>query len=184
MKTRVNLAGRRKYVAKTKYVVVRVFWSILILVFITFLSFTGYALYKVYSLKSEIESVNNQSVVLSNDIRSNNDVVNSFVLSKGILDQIQKVNSGKFAYKRYMDEIVSVLPINVVLRNVDFQNKGWVSVSAYVPDLTTVRALEDRITDTTIIDQTVFSSVFSEGLTRDKSGGYIIKFQFELKKNG
>lgn len=184
MKTRINLAGRRKYVAKTKLVVVLGFWIVFGLLFFAFLSFTGYALFKTYKLRSEIESVNSQSVIISNDIRANNEAVNDFVLSKGILDQVEKINSGKFAYKRYMDEIVAVLPLNVVLRNVDFQNKGWVVVSAYIPDLATVRLLEERVTDKTIIDQTVFTSVFSEGLTRDKSGGYVIKFQFELKKNG
>lgn len=184
MKTRINLAGRRKYVAKTKFIVVRSFWVVFILIFIVFLSFAGYALFKTYNLRSAIESISGQSVIISNQIRSNNDAVNDFVLAKGILEQVEKVNAGKFAYKRYMDEIVSILPAAVVLRNVDFQNKGWVSVSAFVPDLVTVRGLEERITDKTIIDQTVFTSIFSEGLTRDKSGGYVIKFQFELKKNG
>ncbi|OGD84004.1 hypothetical protein A2572_00550 [Candidatus Collierbacteria bacterium RIFOXYD1_FULL_40_9] len=184
MKARVNLAGRRKYIAKAKTVVIQSFWIVFGLMFITFMAFTGFALYKTYSLRTQIESVNERSVIISNEIRSNNEVVNEFVLSKGILDQVEKINSGKFAYKRYMDEIVSIMPSSVVLRNVDFQNKGWVAVSAFVPDLTTVRDLESRITDKTIIDQTVFSSIFSEGLTRDKTGGYVIKFQFELKKNG
>lgn len=184
MKTRVNLAGRKKYVAKTKQVVVQGFWITFGVVFLAFLIYTGYALYKTYRLRAMIETVNSQSVIISNEIRSNNETVNGFVLSKGILDQIEKINSGKFAYKRYMDEIVAILPPSVVLRNVDFQSKGWVAVTAYIPDLATTRALEERIKDKTIIDQTVFTSVFSEGLTRDKSGGYIIKFQFELRKNG
>ncbi len=184
MITRVNLAGRKKFVAKTRLVVVQTFWIVFGLFILAFLSFTGYALFKTYSLRSAIDSLNSQSILISNDIRSNNETVNEFVLSKGILDQIEITNSGKFQYKRYMDEIVSILPINVVLRNVDFENKGWVVVSAFAPDLASVRATEERITDKTIIDQTVFSSIFSEGISRDRSGGYIIKFQFELKKNG
>ncbi len=184
MKTRVNLAGRKKYVAKTRYIVVRGFWIVFGIVFVTFLFFTGFALYKTYNLKRQIDSVNAQSVVISNEIRANNEAVNNFVLSKGILDQVEKVNLGKFEYKRYMDEIVAVLPLSAVLRNVDFQNKGWVSVSAYIPDLATAYEFEERIMDKTIIDQTVFASVFSEGVTRDKSGGYVIKLQFELRKNG
>lgn len=184
MKTRINLAGKRKFIAKTKSLAVASFWIAFGSIFVAFMAYTGYALYKTYSLKSQIQAVNAQSVLISNDIRANNEVVNDFVLAKGILDQIEKVNSGKFAYKRYMDEIVSILPLNVVLRTVDFQNKGWVAVSAYVPDLATFRTMEERLADQTIIDQTVFSSVFSEGITNDKDGGYVIKFQFELKKNG
>ncbi len=184
METRINLAGRRKYVARTKLVVSRSFWAILGVIFISFLSYTGYVLYKTYTLRANIEKINNEAVLLSGDIRSNNSVVNEYVLSKGILDQVEKINSGKFAYKRYMDEIVAVLPLNVILRNVDFQNKGWVAVSAFIPDLVTARNLEERIADKTIIDQTVFSSVFSEGVLREKGGGFVIKFQFELKKNG
>lgn len=184
MKTRINLAGKRKFIAKTKSLAIASFWAVFGSIFVAFLIYTGYALYKTYSLKTQIQTINTLSLTLSNDIRANNEVVNDFVLSKGILDQVEKINLGKFAYKRYMDEIVAILPINVVLRTVDFENKGWVAVAAFVPDLVTVRELEDRIADKTIIDQTVFSSVFSEGMINDKSGGYIIKFQFELKKNG
>lgn len=184
MKTRINLAGKRKFVARTKSLTITSFWVVFGIVSIVFMSYTGFALYKTYSLKTQIQTVNAESVLISNDIRANNEAVNDFVLAKGILDQIEKVNSGKFTYKRYMDEIVAILPASVVLRNVDFQNKGWVSVSAYVPDLATLRAMEERLTDQTVIDQTVFSSVFSEGILNDKNGGYIIKFQFELKKNG
>lgn len=184
MKTRVNLAGRRKYVAKTRDLVIKSFWVAYGVIFVIFLAYTAYALFKTFNLKSKIELVNTESLAISNDIRSNNEVVDDYVLSKGILDQVEKINLGKFAYKRYMDEIVAIFPGTVVLRNVDFQNKGWVAVSAFVPDLVSVRALEQRIADKTIIDQTVFLSIFSEGLTRDKTGGYIIKFQFELKKNG
>lgn len=184
MKAVVNLAGRRKQVIKTKLLVLRGFW---VFVGITSLSFSIYfaiPLWRTFSLKRESEKVNSEAVLVSSQIRSNNEFVNKFVLSKAILDQVETINSSKFAYKRYMDEIVAMLPNSVTLRNVDFQNKGWVSVSAYAPDLSALRDTEERITDKTIVDQTVFSTIFSEDFLREKTGGYVIKMHFELKKNG
>lgn len=184
MRVKVNLAGRRKQVVRTKLVVVKGFWVFCSLFVAGFLSYFGYALYRTFFLKGQISKVNAEAVLISNQIRQNNEVVNQFVLAKGVLDQIETVNSSKFSYKRYMDEIVAILPANAVLRNVDFQNKGWVSVSVFSPDVLTLRETEERITDQTIIDQTVFASIFSEEATRDKNGGFVIKMQFELKKNG
>ena len=184
MKVRVNLAGRRKQVTRTKEVVVKGFWIFFGTFVLAFLSYFGFALYKTFSLRSQISQVNAQAVLISNQIRQNNEVVNQFVLAKGILDQVETVNASKFSYKRYMDEIVAILPAGAALRNVDFQNKGWVSVSVFAPDVTTLKDTEERIADQTIIDQTVFSSIFSEETTRDKNGGFVIKMQFEIKKNG
>lgn len=184
MKAVVNLAGRKKQVFKTKTLVLRGFWIFVGVWTFLFLVYFIIPVWKTYTLKKKIELVNSDAVLISSQIRSDNDFVNKFVLSKSILDQVERINSTKFAYKRYMDEIVAILPASVTLRNVDFQNRGWVSVSASAPDIVSIRDMEERITDKTIIDQTVFSSIFSEEFSKEKTGGYIIKMHFELKQNG
>lgn len=151
--------------------------------FLFFLVFSAYVTIATYSLNRKISLVSADSIQVSTEIRQNNEGVNKFVLSKNILEYLATINDGKFHYKKYMDEIVAVLPPSVELRNVDFQTKGWVAVSVFIPNTSFLKDFEDRIKDKTIFDQTVFSSVFSEGINRDKSGGYVIKLQFELKKN-
>lgn len=184
MKAVVNLAGRKKQIIKTKTIVLRAFWIFFGLVSFGFLIYFGYPLWKTYRYKRTLEDINSEAIVLSNQIRANNETVNQFVLSKSILDQIEIINSSKFAYKRYLDEIVAMLPLSSILRNVDFQTKGWVVVSVFLPDVASLSEMETRLTDKTIVDQTVFSSVFSEDIVSDKSGGFIIKMHFELRKNG
>lgn len=153
------------------------------LFFAFFLFATGYVAYSTYSLNRKINLVSLESIQVSSKIREDNQAVNKFVLSKSILDYLSVIDSAKFHYKKYLDEVVAVLPPGVTLRTVDFQVKGWVSVSATIPDMGSLRTFEERIKDTSILDQTVFSSVFSEGLVKEKDGNYVIKLQFELKKN-
>lgn len=184
MKAVVNLAGRRKQVFKTKALVLRGYWIFVSACSFVFFVYFIIPVWKTYLLKKQIEKVNAEAVSISSEIRRDDDFVNRFVLSKSILDHVEKINSTKFAYKRYMDEIVAILPGSVVLRNVDFQNRGWVSISILVPDIISLRQVEERITDKTIIDQTVFSSIFSEEFSKEKAGGYVIKMHFELKENG
>lgn len=183
MKVKVNLISKSRKSTKSKSFVVNAFIFSFITIVVLFLSSVFYVTYRIYSLKKQINLVSLETVGISSDIRSNNESVNQFVLSKGVLDYISEIDKGKFHYKKYMDEIVAVLPTNLILRGVDFQTKGWVSVTVFIPDLSSLKNFEDRITDKTILDQTVFTSVFSEGFTKDKTGGYIIKLQFELKKN-
>lgn len=184
MKLRVNLAGKKKGSVATRILITRSFVTIFSLIAVSFIVYFGFGLYKTFNIKSQIESVKAESVLVSSEIRSKDNVVNNFVLSKAILDQIATLNRNRFQYKRYMDEIVAIMPPEAVLRNVDFQVKGWVAVLVYIPDLKASKKMEERVHDKTIVDQTVFSSVFSESLVKDKSGGYLVKMQFELKKNG
>lgn len=183
MRIKINLIGKRKRVSKNKSLFVVLMSVAFGSLFLFFLVFSGYVALMTYSLNRRVSAVLAESIQISTDIRQNNEGVNKFVLSKNILDYLAEVDAGKFHYKRYMDEIVALLPPTVELTNVDFQIKGWVAVSVFVPNTAFLRSFEDRIKDKTIFDQTVFSSIFSEGITRDKNGGYVIKLQFELKKN-
>jgi hypothetical protein len=156
---------------------------VFLIIFLLFLCSVGYVTYRIYSLNDQIKKANLEVVNLSSEIRANDEAVNKYVLTKGILDYLYVIDKSKFQYKKYMDEIVAILPENVILRGVDFATKGWVSAVVVLPDLVTLRSFESRISDKSIIDQTVFGSVFSEGISKDKQNGYVIKLEFELKKN-
>ncbi len=183
MNARLNLISKRRKIGKGKNVIVRSFQLLFLVVFISFLSVSGYVTYRIFSLNNQLEVINQEALSVSAEIRQNDANVNKFVLAQGILDYIESIDSGRFEYKRYLDEIVSILPLTLDLRAVDFQTKGWVSASVFIPDLSSMRSFEERITDTSIIDQTVFSSVFSESIIKEKTGGYVVRLQFELKKN-
>lgn len=184
MKLKVNLINKRIRNSGNKNLIFRIIIAVFVGIFVLFLGSVVYVTYSIYTLNDQIKKVNLEVVNLSSEIRANNEAVNKYVLTKGILDYLEAIDNSKFQYKKYMDEIVAILPENVILRGVDFANKGWVSAVVVLPDLETMRRFEVRITDQTIIDQTVFSSVFSEGILKDKQNGYVIKLQFELKKNG
>ncbi len=184
MKIKVNLINKRTRTYGNKNLVFRILISLFVGIFVLFLGSVGFVTYKIYSLNDQIKKANLEVVNLSSEIRANNEVVNRYVLTKGILDYLEKIDGSKFQYKKYMDEVVAILPENVTLRGVDFANKGWVTAVIVLPDLSTLREFESRITDQTIIDQTVFGSVFSEGIVKDRLNGYVIKLEFELKKNG
>ncbi len=183
MNIKVNLISKARRIKKKKNLIVSGTIAFFFIFCGTFLASVMYTTYNVYFLNKQISAITLESISVSSTIRSNNENVNKYVLSKGILDYVSGIESSKFHYKKYLDEIVLVLSSNAVLRTVDFQVKGWVSASVSVPDLASFRDFEERIFDKTILDQTVFASVFSEGVSKDKNGGYVIKLEFELKKN-
>ncbi len=183
MNLKINLVTKTRKQNKNKSLVINFFIFLFFLFVASFMVTVGVVWYQVYSLKKQISQVATESITVSSEIRTNTEVVNKYVLTKSILDYLSGIENGKFHYKRYLDEVVALMPPSVVLRGVDFQIKGWLSVTVFIPDLSSFKLFEERIADKTILDQTVFGSIFSEGVVRDKAGGYIIKLQFELKKN-
>ncbi len=183
MSIKVNLITKGRKNAKSKGVVVKVLIALFSVLSLGFLVSTCFVVFKTISLNRQMNLVSLETVAVSSEIRADNENVNKFVLSKGVLDYVYEIDKSKFHYKKYLDEILAILPDRLVLRGVDFQVKGWVSVVVFIPDLESLRSFEDRITDQTILDQTVFATVFSEGVVKEKTGGYIIRLQFELKKN-
>lgn len=184
MKLKVNLISKKGKYSQKNGVIYRILVALFIILFFVFVFYCGYVILSIYKLNKKILKITDESVAVSTEIRANNENVNKFVLSKGILDYIFEIEKGKFNYKKYLDEIVSILPESTVLRNVDFAAKGWVTAVVYIPNLVELRKTEDRIMDKSIFDQSVFLTGYSEGITKDKTGGYIIKLHLELKKNG
>ncbi len=183
MNIKVNLVSRNRKVVKNKGVIIKATVTFYIVFCLAFLGSVIYVTSRIFLLNNQLKAVTTESEDVSSQIRSNNENVNKYVLTKGILDYVSAIEANKFDYKKYLDEIVSILPPSLVLKTVDFQTKGWVSASVLIPDLASFRSFEDRITDKTILDQTVFSTVYSEGVVKNKDSSYIIKLQFELKKN-
>lgn len=184
MKLKINLISKRRKSSKSRGLVFKLMMVAFGLICLAFLAVTAFVVFRMYSLNKQIDKISAEAVDLSSRIRTNNEAVNNFVLAKGILDYIYEVDKEKFTYKKYLDEIVLILPANVLLRNVDFQVKGWVSAVVSIPTMADLSNFESRITDPSIIEQTVFNSIWSESVTRESSGSYLVKLQFELKKNG
>ncbi len=183
MNLKINLVTKTRKKNRNKGLVVNFFIGLYFALVLLFLASVATVSFQIYSLKNQTNKVSTEAIAVSSEIRSNSEVVNNYVLTKSILDYLSGIEKGKFHYKRYLDEVVALLPPSVVLRSVDFQIKGWLSVAVFIPDLSSLKLFEERIADKTILDQTVFGSIFSEGMAKDKSGGYVIKLQFELKKN-
>jgi len=183
MNLKINLVDKSRKRNKSKSVLVAVFSWVFLIVFVLFLGSVFFVTYKIFALKGKINKVSAEAINISSEIRENSEVVNKYVLTKSILDYVSNLENEKFDYKRYLDEVVAILPPGLILRNVDFQTKGWLSVGVFVPDLSSLKGFEERIYDKSIIDQTMFDTIFSEGIVKERTGGYIIKLQFELKKN-
>jgi len=113
----------------------------------------------------------------------NNAELNRFVLSKFVIGKIQNLNNNRFRYKDYLDEISGLMPAGTLLKNVDFSKAGWVAVLVSAKDLQTLRLLEISMNDKDSMNTNLFSSVYTENVTRDSLGGYGMKLQFEAKKN-
>ena len=181
---KVNLIGKKRRETRGKN---WMFFGVIAL-YCGFLAyFFGSVIYTVYRLTSvnaELAAVEQESQAVSAEILKNNALLNRYVLSKFILEKIQSVNSTKFRYKDYLDQISSLMPPNAELKNVDFSVPGWVSVSVVVSNIKTLSLLEKSLVDEQILNKSLFSSVFSESALKDKLGIYSVKLQFEIRKNG
>ena len=180
----INLLGGKKKNNKIKGVFSTYYFALTGLFMIYFLFNSGNVVYKLYTLNNKIVEVNTETEKLSAEIRSKNEVVTKYVLAKNILDYYENLQNSKFQYKDYLDQIVSFMPSEAVLKNVDFANNGWVAITVLLPNITSVEMLESRFVGDEILINSTFDSLFVEGMSRDKFGNYILKMQFSIKKNG
>lgn len=162
-------------------------YMVLLTTFIAFtLYFLGVSIFVVIKLsliKANQVKVDREAESVSKEMTDNNELLKRFVLSKFILGKIESLNVAKFHYKDYLDQLVGLLPEGVVLKDVDFSNKGWVSVATSISSMHSLRLLETKLASSEKLIATTFSSVFFEGISRDKSGLYNAKLQFEITKN-
>jgi len=180
----VNLIGKkRKERSKNNWIVITLL-SIFGVFVLYFLGVSGYVVYKLYSLNAQIKLVDAEAVEISRVITANKDALSRFVLSKYILDRIETLKKERFRYKDYLDEVAKLMPAGAVLTNVDFATKGWVEVSASLPNTNALKEFENTFALPEILAQSEFSSVFSESVASDKNGFYNVKLHFEINTNG
>lgn len=181
---KVNLIGkRRRSTAGKNWLKIGLY--VFLGGFVTyFLGTVIYVVTQISSLNTQLADVEQQTKTVSSQILSNNELLNQYVLSKFILLKIENLNKNRFRYKDYLDEIAGLMPTNSELKNVDFSVPGWVSVLISAQDLRTLRLLETSLTDVAALNRSMFSSVYSEGVSKDKTGNWNLKLQFEIRKNG
>lgn len=180
----INLVGKKRRSIKGRNWIITSSIVLFSIFTLYFLSVSGYIVVKLFLLNSEQTAINSATVAISREIASDNELLRGFVLSKYILGKIQTLDSEKFPYKNYLDQLVSFVPAGGVLKNVDFSNKGWVAVVVSMPGVSSVMALEEVMADTNLLSSSSFQSVFAENIIKEKTGAYTAKLQFELKKNG
>lgn len=180
----INLLNKKKRSNRDTRAFLIVYGILMGVLGIYFLGSVIYVVYGFYQVNQKTTAVNQEATTVSQLIRSKNETVTKYVLAKSILDYYDSLQQSKFQYKDYLDQIVQILPPEVILTNVDFANKGWVAISVQLPGITSLEMFEQKFTDSGILTNTMFESVFVEGATRDKEGKYLIKMQFALKKNG
>lgn len=180
----VNLVGRKRRENRGKSLVSTGFIFFLSAFSLYFLINSGIVVYKLVTLNRKLASINEETVRLSEDIRSKNDLVTKYVLVKYILDYYANLQKSKFQYKTYLDQVVSILPKDSVLVNMDFGVKGWISLSAKLPNHTSLLELEKDVIDAGSFSKTSFDTVYIENVVRDKEGKYTIKMHLSIAKNG
>jgi len=148
-----------------------------------FVGATLYVLISTLVLNGEIAQVQKETVSVSGSMLQNNDKLSRFVLTKLILTQIESLNSAKFNYKAYLDEVNTFLPSGVSLISVDFATKGWLTTAVSAANMAAFQSLEKTLLDTnTWNGNKFFSSVYIESVSRNSDGSYVLSLHFQLKK--
>ncbi len=180
---KINLIGKKRREAGTKN------WIIVILVLIFsvftvyFLGISIYVVTKLYLANNALRSVDREAETISTEMTANSKQLQNFILSKNILTKVESLIKEKFPYSKYLDQLSGFIPPDGVLKNVDFGQKNWVTVSVSLPGGKSLKTFQTNITDPNLINASTFSSIYSESFSRDTTGMYGAKLQFELKKD-
>lgn len=140
-------------------------------------------IYKTLRTNSELKLVTTESKSLSQNILSQSETVQRYVTTKMILGKILDVNGSKFPYKKYLDEIIKILPPGNLIKNVDFSVKEQISVTLESSSDRDFVTLENQFRNMDLTEYD-FSKITVESLNRDASGLYRINLLFEFKNNG
>lgn len=180
----INLLGKKRREAKGKSIATIGLIAVFGLFTLYFLGLTIYVVGKLIFLGNEIRRVKTETETVSKEIASNSELLVNFVISKSVLEKINKLNKEKFPYLDYLNQITALMPSGMSMKSVDFSVRGWVSVSAEIPTMKAFGEIEDRLTSEALLGQTAFESIFSEGVSKNQSGTYDARLQFQLKTNG
>lgn len=180
---KVNLISHKNRAYKAKNWTKVITFTLFGLLALYFLVISLYVLISISSIRNQIQIISNQTATISKEILDNNDKLSRFVLTKLIISKIQEVNKGRFHYKDYLDQVSLLLPIGSELTAVDFSQKGWIAISVNSKDINTFEVLEKSLMKQENWTQNhFFSGAYIEGISRNKSGGYVVRIQLELSK--
>jgi hypothetical protein len=181
---KINLIGKKRRESKSKnWILISILVPFVVFV-LYFLTISIYVVAKLYLVKAEMARVNREAETISKAMTANDENLKKFILSKFILGKIEALNKEKFPYRDYLNQLVGFMPAGVVLNNVDFSDKSWISVSASIPGVNPLKTLEELLSSVDKGSSSAFGDIFSEGISRDTSGLYNAKLQFGIKKNG
>lgn len=127
--------------------------------------------------------VDRETETISKEMMANDENLKRFILAKFILGKIKVINDEKFPYRDYLNQLVGLMPTGVVLNNVDFTDKGWISVSVLISGMSPLKSFEELLSNADKVSSSAFGEIFSEGISRDNFGLYNAKLQFGIKKN-
>lgn len=181
---KINLIGKKRRESKNRSWIFVVAITAYVACLIYFFGSVVFVVYRLNVLNSQLAKVNQETQLVSSEMLANNQMLSRFVLSKFVLDKIKSLSDSRFKYKDYLDEVVKIMPVGVTIKSVDFAVKGWVVVNVSAENLEAIRLLENTTTDTALLNQGLFSAIFSENVSLEKTGEYNEKLQFEIRKNG
>ena len=178
---KVNLISKKGRAYKGKNWTKIIIYSLLGLVGAYFVSVSVYVVISMAVLRTQIKTVNSQSVAISTQMLSDNELLSRFVLTKMILTEIQNVNKEKFPYKAYLDQLLALLPSGSSLTSVNFASKGWIAITVTSTDIQSFKLLENvLLNSSTWKDSQYFSRAYIEGVIKTRSGSYTTNIQLEL----
>lgn len=180
----INLISKKKKAGLAKNWILISTVALFVSFVVYFVGATLFVIVRLSAINSEIKKVDEEAVQVSAQISANKDSLSKYVLSKYILDRLEALKKDRFRYKDYLDQVAGFMPANAVLTNVDFATKGWMVVSVSLSGISSLKALEDNLTNVNMLSRSEFSSVFSESVSLDRTGLYNAKLHFQIKTNG
>jgi uncharacterized protein YpmS len=148
----LNLISKKRKIAKGRNIFQLVLYSLFGLFTLYFVFQVVFVTVNLYLTNQKLTEVRKNSATLSGQILKDNEKLNNFILSKFILTEITKLRRDKFAYKDYLNQIVTMLPAGNEVKTVGFETKGFVAVTMASADDASFRALENNTRSVDLTD--------------------------------
>lgn len=179
---KINLiSSKRRLRAKKSWYKI-ILYSLFGLYVLYFLFTAGSLVFRMIKTNSDLTKIKSEVSQVSSMVLSESSTIQQYVTAKLILDKILDLNSKKFPYKQYLDQVFSLLPPGNVIKNVDFSVKDMVIVTMESNTDSSFATAEKQFRNMNLDDYD-FSSVSVEGVNRVEGGVYRTNLIFEFKKD-
>lgn len=108
------------------------------------------------------------------------DVV-EYLAVKQVITSVNDIQSKRFRYKDFLNDIYALLPANAKLAGVDFGAKGVIVVNVRLTSLTDYDTMMANISSAGNNKNFLFSAAAEKQLTRDKNGEYVVSLELKIK---